>query len=435
MRRIALCAIAALTIIATPLLAAPASSQAAVTFGGFELSGGEKLPAIQIPGSAIRSFSLGISGNLGGGGGWGGGKYVPKSAPVLTLVAKTDGNGSTALSNAALKGLHYKLGELTFEGGGTGHAYCLSDALVSSLRIGHDLKDPLVAQIDVAYASLKVKTGAGASCSGGGSPVESSLLGLRGKSLVARVDCLSAKCRGILTVSLPNAACRGGESKCSFTGGVRVGLDKLGKVHFDSNGTASFTGGVKVGIGGAGKFSMGDGSVKILRLHVPAPLMKWLKGHGHATLGSIIVVRGRSRALVEKHILGAAPKLPSGIPMSGEAGAAPGEETPPLQPQSLAVTSCSTPVVGTPTVVTVAGSLSPPRGGAAVTLTYTPTNGPLPLPSPVVDEVMTNAAGNFEESFDRRQEGKDYSWEVVASIAAGGGFAAAQSPPCSIPIP
>lgn len=70
-----------------------------------------------------------------------------------------------------------------------------------------------------------------------------------------------------------------------------------------------------------------------------------------------------------------------------------------------------------------------------VTLTYTPTTGPLPLPSPVVDPVTTTATGSFSENFDRQREGKGYSWNVVASIPSGDGYAAASSPACAVPIP
>jgi hypothetical protein len=53
----------------------------------------------------------------------------------------------------------------------------------------------------------------------------------------------------------------------------------------------------------------------------------------------------------------------------------------------------------------------------------------------VVDSVTTDAAGSFSENFDREVGGKPYSWNVVASIPEGDGYAAAQSPACAIPIP
>jgi hypothetical protein len=62
-------------------------------------------------------------------------------------------------------------------------------------------------------------------------------------------------------------------------------------------------------------------------------------------------------------------------------------------------------------------------------------NGPPPLPSPIVDTATTTATGAFEEAFDRRRNGSDYSWEVVAAIDAGEGYAAASSTSCAVPIP
>jgi hypothetical protein len=210
---------------------------------------------------------------------------------------------------------------------------------------------------------------------------------------------------------------------------VRVGLNGSGKIYFNGDGTATLNGGTKVGISGTGSFSMGDGSVKILRLSVPSPLRKWLAGHSHALLGAIIVVRGSSTAIVEHEVLGAPAKLPAGAP-SGTLEEPPGGGPTDL-PQSLTLTGCST-LPGNPLIVMVSGSLAPARGGAKVTLTYTPTSPP-PAPSPIVDSVTTDAAGNFSENFDREQGGTPYSWNVVASIAEGDGYAAAQSPSCATP--
>jgi hypothetical protein len=437
MRRSIVPVIAVASALAVGLFATAPGAQAAAVFKGFQLNGGSgKLPAIQVAGSSIRSFSLGINSNFGSGAGWGGSRYAPSSASELTItIAHPAANELTELLQAATLGTHYKSASLLWEGGGTGFAYCLSDAFVSSFRAGTDLKDPTVTEVGIAYGKLTVKTGSNPSCSGTSVPaVQSNLLALRGKSLVARLDCLSASCSGLLAVNFPPDPCRGGRS-CSFTGGVRAGLNlsRLGKVKFRGS-TAEFTGGVKIQASGGNKFAMGDGSVKILKLAVPAPLLKWLRGHRHASLGAIIVVRGSRRAIIQREMISPTPRLPSGAPTGAEA--APGEtQEPPLQPQALAITECSTPVVGTPTVVTVRGSLSPARGNVPVTLTYTPTNGPLPLPAPVVDNVSTNAAGIFEEAFDRQREGNPYAWNVVASVAAGEGFAAAQSPACSVPIP
>jgi hypothetical protein len=168
-------------------------------------------------------------------------------------------------------------------------------------------------------------------------------------------------------------------------------------------------------------------------------LGKWITGNKHATLGTIIVVRGLNKAIVERELLGAPAKINASIPSlsapeppaGGGGPVEPPKEPPKDLSQSLLVNECSSPVVGTPTVVSIKGALSPARSGAKITLTYTPVSGPPPTPAPVVDTVTTDAAGNFGENFDRN----NHSWNVVASIAEGDGYAAASSPPCAVPIP
>ena len=300
--------------------------------------------------------------------------------------------------------------------------------------------------ISFGYGKIQTVYGPSARCDGSSAPpVETTLIGLNrsASSLTVRVDCLTRLCKGDLAVSLPKAACPAGGSVCSFTGGVRVGLNGGGKVKLNGDGSA-FTGGVK--LSGAGAFSMGDGSVRVLRLAVPPRLGKWLTGNSHATLGTIIVVRGLNKAIVVRELLGAPAKIDASIPSlaapeppaGGGGGGGGGTVEPPKDlAQSLAVSDCSTPVVGVPsaTVVSIKGTLTPARSGAKVTLTYTPVSGPPPLPAPIVDTVTTDAAGNFGENFDRHQGGNDYSWSVVASIAEGDGYAAASSPACAVPIP
>jgi type VI protein secretion system component Hcp len=367
---------------------------------------------------------------------------APSSTSELSITAPVD--EGPALAKALASGTHYKKGSLFLQKNGSPYeAICMSDAFVTSYKTG-GRGDLPTESVSINYTKITfkyVKQESGASCNDVSSPpVESTLIGLNasGSKLTARLDCLTLRCRGILSVSLPNSACpavasqsvqSSGKSACSYTGPVRVGLNG-GKVSFNGDGTA-FTGGVKVGIGGAGGFSMGDGSKRVLHLTVPPPLRKWLKGHSHATLGSIIIVRGLGRAIVEREVLDAPAKIYSGIPSL--------DETPPPagpleQPQSLLITQCSTLVVGTPTKVTVDGTLSPPRGGATVALTYTPVNPP-PLPPAITDSVTTSAAGTFTDTFDRQVAGIPHSWSVVASIAAGGGYATATSPPCAIPAP
>jgi type VI protein secretion system component Hcp len=434
-------------VVASLLLAAP-GAEAAYTIGPLELGGGG-LQAISVP--SLLSVQQQIGHPTGSAAYGSGGRGAPSSVSELTITKKVDVSSSALFGQAIANGGHWKTGALTLQTAGSPYeALCLTDPFGISRQTGGltGASGIPTETVQFGYAKLTVKYGAGANCGAvPAPPVVSSLVRLNrsASKLTARVDCLIAKCKGILAVSLPNSACpkvasastisgSGGRgSECSFTGGVRVGLTGAGKVRFNADGTA-FTGGVKLGLGGAGKFSMGDGSVRVLTLTVPPPLGKWMKGHSHATLGSIIVVRGLSRAIVQREAIDAPAKLNAAVPSltATEPG---GNEVPPPMPQSLAVTDCSTPVVGTPTVVMVNGTLSPPRGGATVSLTYTPVNGPMPLPSPVVDSVTTSATGNFGESFDRRREGKDYSWNVVASIPAGDGYAGASSPACAVPIP
>lgn len=109
---------------------------------------------------------------------------------------------------------------------------------------------------------------------------------------------------------------------------------------------------------------------------------------------------------------------------------------PPLAPntgavysaRSVSISSCSVPVVP-PTAVNVAGAISPARANVPVTLTYTPLLGP---PTPVVTQtVMTDAAGNFSDTFERQSN----DWNVVATVAPTEEFDAAASTACHVPIP
>jgi type VI protein secretion system component Hcp len=419
------------------MMGTSASAEAGYTIGPLELSGGGSLPAIQIP--SILSFQQKVVshptsvayGRKGG---------HPSSATELTITKVLD-KSSPLLLQATAKGTHYKNGSMTWQSAtGTIGAICLTDVFPTSYALG----GPGVSQtesISFGYAKIQTEYGPGASCNGSSAPpVETSLVGLNrsSSSVTVRVDCLIRQCRGDLAVSLPTAACPAGGSNCSFTGGVRVGLN-AGKAKFDGDGSA-FTGGVK--LSGAGGFSMGDGSVRVLNLAVPPRLGKWLAGHSHATLGTIIVVRGLSRAIVQRELLGAPAKVYASIPSltaeppAGGGGGGgtpePPKEAPKDLPQSLAVTECSQSVFGVPgEAVAIKGSLSPARSGAKVTLTYTPVSGPPPTPAPVVHTVTTDSAGAFGENFSRN----GYSWSVVASIAEGDGYAAASSPPCAVPIP
>ena len=365
--------VAAITLIV--LLAAAACADAS-TIGPFELSG-SGLPAVQVSsllavGQAIthphdlcririrwpRGAELGVG-------------------PEYHQEGRLE---QSALAHAVAVGTHYKKGSLALvNGGGSYEAICLTDAFPVSSQFqsaGGSSTTP-EETVGIAYTKISFRYGVGANCNGTPSPpVESTLVSLNRSAsmLTARVDCLIKKCRGILAVSLPSAACPAGASAagstgCSFTGGVRVGLDG-GAVKFNNDGTA-FTGGVKVGIGGSGNFSMGDGSVRVLQLPVPSPLRKWLKGHSHATLGSIIVVRGLGKAIVEREALDSPAKIYAAIPELTASEPNPTPPAPGLSPQSLLITECSTPVVGTPTVITVMG---PCRRRGARRLSASPTH-------------------------------------------------------------
>ncbi len=252
------------------------------------LTGGGNLPAIQVPSSSLLSFSNSIQGKLPSKA-YGGRGYTPHSASELTITKLVD-SATPKLAKAAAKGTHFKQASLSWTSDG-GHGLCLTDAYVTSDQVassgnGQTLKE----KIAIGYAKAKITAGSKPPCGGGKAPpVVATLLrvGKRGSSLLARVDCLSARCKGRLTISLPRSACPRGRRPCS----------------------------TRVGLGGAGKFSMGDGSVKIFRLAVPSPLRKWVTGHRRTLHGAIIVVvRGRRTALVQRGLLLPAVRLlPAGV--------------------------------------------------------------------------------------------------------------------------
>jgi type VI protein secretion system component Hcp len=427
------------SIVASIAMAAlSGSAEAAYTIGPLELNGGS-LPAIQIP--AILSFQQSIVHHPTAVAY--GKRASPSSASEITITKVVD-KSSPTLFHAVGTGGHYKSGSMTWQTtSGTIGAVCLTDVFPTSYVLGGPSDRPTEA-ISFGYVKIRMEYGPGANCDGNPPPpVETALIGLdrSASHLTVRVDCLIRQCRGDLAVSLPKSACPQAGSACSFTGGVRVGLSGSGKSKFDADGSA-FTGGVR--LSGAGGFAMGDGSVRVLHLAVPPRLGKWMKGHSHATLGTIIVVRGLSKAIVEREVLGAPAKIYASVPSldasepgpgggsGGGTGGGGSGGTPKDIPQSLTITECSTSVVGVPgNPVSVKGSLSPARAGATVTLTYTPVSGPPPMPAPIVHTVTTAATGAFGETFER---GSD-SWSVVAKIAEGGGYAEASSPPCAIPIP
>jgi hypothetical protein len=224
-RRAAVALVLLFAALAATITAAPARADTASSIGPVLLSGGGSLPAVQIPSSSLLSFSFGIQ-NGGSPKGWGGSRYAPKSAATLAITKLVDGT-SPALTKHATEGSHYKDVAIPFKNASGSHALCLTDAFISSIQIGSagGASNLLQEKVNFAYTKFTSVSGGGDSspCTGGAPPVETSLLGVgeRGSPLLARVDCLSAHCRGILTVSLPPAACRAGGSLCAFTGGVR----------------------------------------------------------------------------------------------------------------------------------------------------------------------------------------------------------------------
>ena len=291
------------------MMALSASAEAAYTIGPLELNGGT-LPAIQIP--AILSFQQTIVGHpTSAAYGSGGGR--PKSASELSITKVID-KSSPTLFQATAKGSHYKYGSMTWQSAtGTIGAICLTDVFPTSYALGGPSDKP-TESISFGYGKIQTEYGPSASCDGSSAPpVETTLIGLNrsASSLTVRVDCLTRLCKGDLAVSLPKAACPTGGSDCSFTGGVRVAVNGSGKATLNGDGSA-LIGGVE--LGGAGNFSMGDGTVRVMHLAVPPRLGKWLTGNKHATLGTIIVVRGLNKAIVERELLGAPAKIYASIP-------------------------------------------------------------------------------------------------------------------------
>jgi hypothetical protein len=422
------------TLAATALFAmlATAAGTNAATVASLDLSGGPGA-AIQVP--TLDSLQPALLHGSGGAAAYGSrGRGAPPSSSELVVTKKVD-QASPILREAVAKGSHYGKGSVILQKANSSYeAICMTDAFPVSIAVSAISGIP-EETVSIAYSKVEVRYGVGASCDGSSvPPIESTLVGLSRSAsrITARLDCLAPHCSGIFAVSLPRSACSGGASKCSFTGGVRIGLGG-GRVHFNRDGTA-FTGGVKIGIGGAGSFSMGDGSVRVLDMPVPARVHKWLVSHPHGKTISWIALRGAGRAILDRETIGAPAKLDAAIPTVSAAETESPTPEPPLTAQALSISGCSQPVVGTPNV-SVQGKLSPSRGGATVRLTYTPLTGPAPLPAPVVDSATTTATGGFGENFDRQQGGKSYSWEVVATIAEGDGYMAASSAPCQVPIP
>jgi len=111
------------------------------------------------------------------------------------------------------------------------------------------------------------------------------------------------------------------------------------------------------------------------------------------------------------------PPVPAPLPTPG----------PPYQ-QTVAISDCTS-AVGQ--VVTVNGSVAPPRMGLTVHLAYTAVLGAIPAGTVIQHTATTLATGTFSDSFNRQ----DTAWHVVASVDADGLYSDAVSASCSIPIP
>lgn len=81
--------------------------------------------------------------------------------------------------------------------------------------------------------------------------------------------------------------------------------------------------------------------------------------------------------------------------------------------------------------VSVDGTITPPRPGVTVALRYTAVAGSVPAGTIADRTATTNAAGGFTDSFDRQNT----AWSVTARIDEGGGYTAATSGACAVPIP
>lgn len=397
-------ALSAALILAALAVASPADAETASSLGPLELFEGTK-PALVAP--SLLSFAQTIAAPSGTGFGRaiGGGSAGAKVSEVK--ITKPVDVATPRLSNATAKGTHFKRVVIDLYKAGSPLSLCLADAFPVSDSLAASASDSgPVETVQFAYESAKTVYGSGG-CDSTSSRLTSAVavltgLGAGAATIDARLDCLARRCGGSLSVALP--------------GGTTTG---------------------------AGKFALGDGSVKIMRLAVPSPSRPFLRSHPHAKLKTIMALGGNGSPLVghavlaapAKEIAGLPPLLlapPPSVPPSG--GPTPTPTPTPLS-QALQISSCQVPVVGTPTVVAVTGSLGPARGGVPVSLEYVPTSGPAPLPATIVHSLLTDAAGNFSENFDRHQGGNDYSWTATASVAEGGGYVAARSSPCAIPIP
>jgi hypothetical protein len=357
---------------------------------------------------ALRSFSFGVSNAVGPGLGAGSGKAKVEDIHVVKPVDAS----SPKIFAAAARGTHFALVTLAAQDNGSSLNVCLGDAFVSSDRQGGSNGGSVpLESVSIAFENFSQHFGGGCSAADFGPDVVSTVtaLGPAAATIVARVDCLRPRCAGRLAIALP--------------GGVTTG---------------------------GGKFSIGDGSVKVLHLSVPPPARGALRALGDGSVKTIITLKGGGSPIVGHEPLSPTPKKIAGLPALTLVPASPApippitpapapEPTPTPTPsplgQTLQIGECHAPVPGTPIFVTVSGSLAPVRAGVPVSLEFTPTLGHMPFPAPVTESPTTDAAGNFTADFNREQGGFGYAWSVTASVAEGGGYLAAASSACAINIP
>jgi type VI protein secretion system component Hcp len=398
-----LVALAAL-LVAALALAPVAGAEEASSLGPLEFFTGGTATIVA---PSLESFSYGVSNAGGAGLGAGSGKVKVED---IHLTKSVDAS-SPKIFAAAAKGTHFALVAIEAQESDSSLSICLGDAFISSDYRQADGSGTPQESVSIAFARFSEHHGEGCTSADAGPGVVSTVtaLGPGAAAIVARVDCLQPRCAGRLAIALP--------------GGVTTG---------------------------GGKFSIGDGSVKVLRLSVPPPARGALRALGDGSVKTIITLKGGGSPIVAREPLSPAPKKIAGLPALTLAPASPAP-TPPVAPtptpepaptptpsplgQTLQIAGCSTePIPRLPSVITVAGSLAPARGGVPVSLEFTPAPGSQPLPAPVIESVTTDAAGNFTANFDRQEGGEEDAWSVTASVAEGGGYGAATSAPCVINV-
>jgi type VI protein secretion system component Hcp len=389
-------------LVAALALAPVAGAEEVTSLGPLEFFAGGTATIVA---PSLESFSFGVSNAGGAGLGAGSGKVKVED---IHLTKSVDAS-SPKIFAAAAKGTHFALVAIEAQEKDSSLSFCLGDAFISSDYRQADGSGTPQESVSIAFARFSEHHGEGCTSADAGPGVVSTVTALSpgAAAIVARVDCLQPRCAGRLAIALP--------------GGVTTG---------------------------GGKFSVGDGSVKVLHLSVPPPARGALRALGDGSVKTILSLKGRGSPIVGREPLSPMPKKIAGLPALTLVPASPAP-TPPVAPtptpeptptpsplgQTLQIGGCSAELnPRLPTVITVTGSLGPVRGGVPVSLVFTPTSGPMPWPAPITESVATDVGGNFTANFDRRQGGEEYGWSVIASVTESGGYGAATSAPCAIPV-